>query len=308
MVFLGIHIKKGLIATLIICACMVIYRYQLAAAFWTGITVLRGIPNYCSAGESLKSIENNINIRGLAERYYSEANLLKSDSGLDLYVLGEEQIWTSRNSLWSIAFENAEQENTIYENSRIRISSGDVVLDVGAHVGLFTKRALREGPSLVVAIEPSPLSVECLRRNLVREVASGRVLVYPKGVWNEEKHLEMSLSEGVSGEDSFVHESQNAKKILLPVTTIDKLARELNLQRVDFIKMDIEGSERQALAGAAETIKRFHPRMAICVYHLPDDPAVIPEIIRGIDSTYRWECGVCVAERYQISPQVYFFY
>ena len=43
--------------------------------------------------------------------------------------------------------------------------------------------------------------------------------------------------------------------------------------------MDIEGSERFALQGATDTVKRFKPRMAICTYHLPDDPDVIPRIV-----------------------------
>jgi hypothetical protein len=72
--------------------------------------------------------------------------------------------------------------------------------------------------------------------------------------------------------------------------------------------MDIEGSERKALVGATNTIRRFHPRMAICVYHLTDDPVVIPSTIKAKDKTYRQECGVCAVEEKELVPQVYFFF
>ena len=52
---------------------------------------------------------------------------------------------------------------------------------------------------------------------------------------------------------------------MVPLTTIDKMVTELNLQRVDVIEMDIEGAERQVLTGTRATIAQFTPRMAICV-------------------------------------------
>ncbi len=45
--------------------------------------------------------------------------------------------------------------------------------------------------------------------------------------------------------------------------------------------------EREALKGASETIAKFKPKLAICIYHLPDDPAVISKIIKDICSDYQ---------------------
>lgn len=63
---------------------------------------------------------------------------------------------------------------------------------------------------------------------------------------------------------------------------IDDVVSELGLQRVDFIKADIEGAERYPLRGARETISRFSPRMALCVYHLHDDPEVVSDSVRSM--------------------------
>jgi FkbM family methyltransferase len=53
--------------------------------------------------------------------------------------------------------------------------------------------------------------------------------------------------------------------------TIDGFVRRFSLARVDFIKMDIEGAESDAMTGACETIRRFRPRLAISAYHSLDD-------------------------------------
>jgi len=86
------------------------------------------------------------------------------------------------------------------------------------------------------------------------------------------------------------------------------MVQELGLSKVDFIKMDIEGSERRALLGARQTIQRYHPRMAICVYHLPDDPVVIPLLIESFGQAYRQKCGACGLDKNRLIPRVFFFF
>jgi hypothetical protein len=51
--------------------------------------------------------------------------------------------------------------------------------------------------------------------------------------------------------------------------------------------MDIEGSERYAIAGARGTISLFGPRMALCIYHKEDDPEVISQLVLEANSNYK---------------------
>src|SRR6202011_6322938 len=81
--------------------------------------------------------------------------------------------------------------------------------------------------------------------------------------------------------------------VQVPLAQIDKLVPELNLPRVDFIKMDIEGAEVKALTGAHDTIVRYRPRLAIATEHKPNDERTIPAAVRALRSDYRMQCGPC---------------
>jgi len=78
------------------------------------------------------------------------------------------------------------------------------------------------------------------------------------------------------------------KSVKVKTMTLDSFVKEYNVERVDFIKIDAEGSEREILKGAKETIKKFKPRMAIAAYHLPDDKKVIPELLLSIRDDYKF--------------------
>ena len=186
---------------------------------------------------------------------------------------------------------------------------GDIVLDCGANVGVYTREALKNGAKLVVAIEPAPENIECLRRNFTAEIASGRVVLYEKGVWDKDDMLVMRVDPGNSAADSFVIRREGAVETKqLPLTTIDKLVAELKLERVDYIKMDIEGAEQRALQGAIETLTKFRPRLSLSAYHVPSDPEMLPKLVRKAWPEYRMQCGPCAEANGHVRPDVLYFY
>lgn len=76
--------------------------------------------------------------------------------------------------------------------------------------------------------------------------------------------------------------------------SIDDFVSDNAIDRVDFIKFDIEGEERNAIDGAVNTIRRDKPSMAVSIYHLPDDPFVISEKVLDICGDYKMYLkGVC---------------
>ncbi|MCL4401687.1 MAG: FkbM family methyltransferase, partial [Acidobacteria bacterium] len=176
------------------------------------------------------------------------------------------------------------------------------------NVGVYTKEALNAGAKLVVAIEPAPENIESLRRNFPDEIAAGRVLIAPKGVWDSPGPQPPWQDPHNTAADSFVMLKDNHPGVQVPLTTIDTLVAELKLERVDYIKMDIEGAERKALAGARKTLANYHPRMALSAYHVPTDPEKIPELIHQTWPGYRMECGPCAETEGRIRPDVLYFH
>lgn len=235
--------------------------------------------------------------RALWDRIYAidgDMELVQADpAGYDLYNPGGRQWWVPRRNRLALAEMMAEQEADVYAAGK-GVRAGDVVLDCGANVGVFTRHALDSGARTVVAIEPAPENLECLHRNFESEIRAGRVIVYPKGVWDRDDVLQLRSFDQESGGDSVALKfpgSREGPKVLL--TTIDKMVAEVRLERVDFIKMDIEGAERRALAGARDTVSRYHPRMAISMEHQPDDPEAIPAVVAKLWPELKQECGPC---------------
>ena len=209
-----------------------------------------------------------------------------------------------RNILAFITWELAVQ--SVYESGEVVLHPGDTVVDCGAHVGVFTRYALNQGAARVVAVEPDPQNIIAFEANLAEEIASGKVTLIRGGVWNEETVLPLAREEGNSASRSFVYSYEQAVEGI-PLFPLDKIVADQNLDRVDFVKMDIEGSERVALEGAVDTIKRFKPRMAICTYHLPDDHRVIPRLVMETRSDYLAHVKDLHLHRRWLAPKVVFF-
>ena len=76
--------------------------------------------------------------------------------------------------------------------------------------------------------------------------------------------------------------------VTVPCSTIDALVfDDLELERVDFIKMDVEGHEVSALKGAGEVIRKFAPQLAISVYHYNGrDKHLIKQLVEGFSDSY----------------------
>jgi len=195
--------------------------------------------------------------------------------------LGE--FWGRSNDDAHVAYETLDDlVFKAYERGPVRLRRGDIVLDCGGHLGTFTRYALNKGAGKVVIFEPDPLNASFIRKSFASEIREDKVHLVEAALTDRSGEVCFEPSSSAGG---VVTDERSAVSITVKSVTIDEIAREL--PRVDFIKMDIEGAERVALLGAKASISRWKPRMALCIYHLGDDPRVIPERVRAICPEYK---------------------
>lgn len=140
-------------------------------------------------------------------------------------------------------------------------------MEVGAHIGFMTQIFEQSvGTSgLVIAIEPTPASLLLLEKNvlegteIVRKACSheiGSACFYTEGYGGFTNTLNKRFSEekagGLARSQGF---STQIETLEISVTTLDKLFEDLPRQTVDFLKIDVEGSEKQVISGGDQLLR-----------------------------------------------------
>ena len=303
LLFLRLFIGVGM---LLIAGAVTIQAYPplfpWALALFDGQSVCR--PSDVLHGAAVRQAFNRER-----ETLEKQLHLVRKDGqGYELWAYPGGEYWIPEGSQASLPIILAQQEANEYGDAMKGVQAGDIVLDCGAHVGIYTRKALAAGAKLVVAIEPAPANLECLRRNLQAEIADGRVIVCPKGVWDKEEELPLFEEPDNSAADRFVAPTANSVvKHVIPLTRIDTLAQELGLPRVDFIKMDIKGATARALRGGAATIRASKPGLVISTEEDIDSFEEIRSVVLDVHGDYQTECGTCSVRDSRVWPEVVFF-
>lgn len=173
-------------------------------------------------------------------------------------------------------------ENQYFVSDVISLEENEIFIDCGAFTGdsiesfvANLKKSNISSYRSLYAFEPDGDNCESLKKNLSH---LHDLHVIAGGAWNE------------SGTLSFDTEANTGSKIsesgttTISVYTIDEV---LEGKEATFIKMDIEGSELEALHGAEKTIRAYKPKLAICVYHKNEDIFEIPKYIKSLVPEYR---------------------
>jgi len=119
-----------------------------------------------------------------------------------------------------------------------------IAIDGGAHVGSWTVYMAKHF-KMVYSFEPKPENFECLRMNTEKYP---NVMVYNKALGD--KPGKAGFHEGTNSGSGYLEDGDSVE-----VVTVDSL----NLTGLDFLKLDVEGYEPQAINGAMETIGKYHP-------------------------------------------------
>lgn len=177
----------------------------------------------------------------------------------------------------SISIPTMEQDQQYFEAEFYVSDKNAVFVDCGAYNGISAKTFFRvngEKFDGYYGIEPDHNNFTELEKyaNSLPDNIKHKFHIYEKALWEDETKI--NLYE-LAGPGSFVANDIGVKSV--PTVTVDKL---VSHECVTFIKMNIEGSEKEALYGAKNTIVNYRPRLAIAGYHRTDDLWKIPLIIK----------------------------
>jgi FkbM family methyltransferase len=203
--------------------------------------------------------------------------------GLPLFVIGNLKSVFNQFHL--------KQYELIRNNIFFGAKSGDYCIDGGACWGetsLFFSRIVGV-KGKVYAFEFIPSNMSVLKEVLAKNSDVTNVEIIENPIWNKD-NVEIYYKDKGSGSRVTTKPFENFDGIVR-TKTIDTLVSENIIQKVDLIKLDVEGAELNALKGAVESIKKFKPLLIVALYHYERDFKEIPEFIQNLRLGYKFYFG-----------------
>ena len=200
-------------------------------------------------------------------------------SGLIANGIKKEHIYLLNDFTYPMLAEDYYFDNRIiqYEKEEVFVDCGACQLETSSR---FIKECINHGVkcSMVYGFEPDYSNYrKCIETATELEKFETKIDMVNAGTWIEDSEINFDSGKGQS---SKISDYGNAH---IRTVSLDSYIKE----KVTFIKMDIEGAELDALHGAKDIIQKYHPKLAICVYHKTNDITDIPIYIKEIVPEYK---------------------
>lgn len=175
--------------------------------------------------------------------------------------------WRDHGAAWRI------YHNSLYDRF-FKPKKGDVVVDAGAHVGVYSLRAAKlvGNNGLVIAIEPAEENYKILLKNIF--INNTRNIVPIKvGLWSSRGKAKLYIKESSMLHSLFkdLDESFTLRAEEIYITTLDHLLKELGVDHIDILKINVEGAELEVLKGAKEVLTEKRVYKIVVTTHPPHE-------------------------------------
>ncbi len=175
------------------------------------------------------------------------------------------------------------------QKEAVCIKEGDYVLDAGGCWGdtalYFANKVGNLGK--VYSFEFSAKNLSIFKRNLSLNPKLDKIIeIIELPLWSSSNNYFFIYESGPNSQISLKPMKKVTSKI--KTITIDDFIKFNNIKKLDFIKMDIEGAELNALPGAREVIIKFKPKLAISIYHNIEHFFKIPNFIKSLNLKYKF--------------------
>jgi FkbM family methyltransferase len=165
---------------------------------------------------------------------------------------------------------------------------GDIILDGGVSGNVavelkFSQLVGDEGH--IYSFEPEP---DCYYQAIEKTKNIKNITLLPFGLWDKCEKVNLT-SEGAGSH--VIGNSIDGITITCHMTMIDKIVKQYNIEKINMIKLDVEGSEKKSLLGGIKTIVKYRPKLLISLYHNRNDIFELPLFIYKLDLNYQFYLG-----------------
>lgn len=165
-----------------------------------------------------------------------------------------------------------------YFDEKVVLKEDEVFIDCGGFDGDSALRFIEQCGGKyqdIIIFEPEFSKKAAIEKNM----GNNRYHLYPLGVWSKSTKLYFNaMGTGSS------HVFEERGKYIIETVALDEIVYDM---RPTYIKMDIEGAEQEALKGCRKIIQIYKPKLAVCIYHKPDDLYKIPAMIKEMNPQYK---------------------
>jgi len=197
---------------------------------------------------------------------FEEGKFLKSKS-LFSVALGKYKIWFRKCSAYSSVdiYTEIFKENDHFLIPEFSGKNANLVIDLGASEGYYTLKLKQNNPTCkVIVVEPNPLAFEVLEKNIKSNKLSDVILVN-KAICKKNEKMVFEIVENVSaigGKDLGIMDrpwlkKEMVKKIKVDCITLNKLFQEYKINKVDILKLDVEGMELEILKSSKNLLNKI---------------------------------------------------
>lgn len=226
-------------------------------------------------------------------KYYNNIDLARQDASitantqeLPLYDLSKIHLANLKiyYSKYGIFIDFILEQYAYY--NLVRAKSGDYVIDGGACYGdtaLYFSNLVGDSGK-VFAFEFVDENIAIFNQNIALNPHINNITLVKRPLYSNSSTI--VSYDGVGGSARL--EKDSAKNNTITTLSIDDFMVESKIPRMDFIKFDIEGSELEALKGAKNTIMKYKPKLAICLYHSFSHYTDIPIYLHSLVPEYEF--------------------
>ena len=164
----------------------------------------------------------------------------------------------------------------------------ETFIDGGVFDGSSTDRLIKELKNIknVFGFEPLKNKFNFDYSEVIDTKNLARFEVLPLGLWHKSETIGFSICNGGSAIDNQTDSGESIETI-----SLDEFVKENDIPKVDFIKMDIEDAELNALKGGINTIKKDRSQIAVCIYHSLEQFVEIPLFLKSHLENYSFYLG-----------------